>query len=59
MREEEPNLQYSIEVYDDHAIINGWLTTDILKLLVRLCGKHGFTHLTNNDGKPGFKLVKR
>ena len=52
-------LEYSIKVYDDHAIIYGWLTSDILILLVRLCKKHGFTHLTHNDGNPGFKLVKK
>jgi len=50
---------YSIEVYDTHAIISGWLTADILSLLVKLCKKHGFTHLTHNDGNPGFKLVRK
>jgi hypothetical protein len=50
--------EYSIEVYKDHAIIKGWLTSDILKLLINLCKKHGFTHLVPNDGG-GFKLVRK
>lgn len=52
-------LEYSIEVYDDHAVIYGLLSADILKILIRLCEKHGFTHLTLNDGNTGFKLVKK
>lgn len=52
-------LEYSIEVYDTHAVIDGWLTSDILILLIRLCKKHGFTHLTHNDGYAGFKLVRK
>lgn len=52
-------LKYSIEVYDDHAIIQGLLSSDILTLLTRLCRKEGFTHLTKNNEKPGFKLVKK
>lgn len=48
---------YSISVYKDHAIIKGWLTFDILTLLIRLCKKEGFTHMVPHDGI-GFKLVK-
>ena len=51
--------RYSIEVYEDHAIIRGWLTTEILTLLIGLCKKEGFTHMTNvGDGTQGFKLVR-
>ena len=52
-------LKYSLEVYEDYAIINGWLTTDMLTLIVRLCKKEGFTHLTNNGDKLGFNLVRK
>lgn len=48
--------KYSISVYEDHAIIKGWMTSDVLTLLVRLCKKEGFTHMTPFEG--GFKLVK-
>ena len=52
--------KYSIEVYEDHAIIKGWLSSDVLCLLVNLCKEEGFTHLTQiDDGSRGFKLVKR
>lgn len=50
--------QYSIEVYEDHAIIKGWLSSDVLTTLVRLCEKEGFTHIVSNDGV-GFKLVRK
>jgi hypothetical protein len=50
--------KYSIHVYEDHAIIRGWLTSDMLMLLIRLCKKEGFTHLTSNADGNGFKLVK-
>ena len=51
---------YSIEVYDDCAIIRGWLTAKVLTLLIRLCCKEGFTHMDNiGDGTQGFKLVKK
>ena len=48
--------KFSLEVYDDHAIIRGWLTSDILVLLTRLCKKYGFKYLASCDG--GFKLTK-
>ncbi len=51
-------LKYSIHVYEDHAIINGCLSSDILILLVRLCKKHGFTHLTSGESGIGFKLIR-
>lgn len=55
---EEP--KYSIHVYEDHAVIRGWLSSDILVLLVRLCRKEGFTHITHmDDGTRGFKLVRK
>ena len=51
-------LKFSIEVYEDHAIIYGMLTADILTLLIRLCKKYGYTHLAPNGDNQGFKLVK-
>lgn len=50
-------MKYSIEVYEDYAIITGWLTTDVLKLLIKLCKKEGFTHMVPHEGQ-GFKLVR-
>ena len=58
-RKEMTEPKYSIEVYEDHAIITGWLTSDILKFMIRLCKEEGFTHLVPNDGKQGFKLVRK
>lgn len=52
-------MKYSITVYEDHAIIRGWLSSDMLILLVKLCRKEGFTHLTNNPDGEGFKLVRK
>ncbi len=49
---------YEIRVYEDYAIITGWLTSDILKVLIRLCKQEGFTHLTNNPDGKGFRLIK-
>lgn len=51
--------RYSIEVYKDYAIIRGLITSEILMVLVRLCKKEGFTHMTHNDNEPGFKLVRK
>ncbi len=50
-------MKYSIEVYEDYAIIKGWLTSDVLTLLIKLFKKEGFTHMQSFDG--GFKLVKK
>lgn len=52
-------MKYSITVYEDHAIITGWLTSDVLILLIKLCKKEGFTHLTHNPHGEGFKLVRK
>lgn len=50
---------YSLEVFEDYAIIRGHLTTEMLTLLIKLCAKEGFKYLTNiGDGTPGFKLIK-
>ena len=54
---EEPASEYRLSVYKDHAIINGFVTSDVLKRLVKVCERHGFTHLVPHS-KPGFKLVK-
>lgn len=53
-------LIYSMEVYEDHAIIRGWLTSEMLILLVKFCKKEGFIYMTNiGDGTQGFKLVRK
>ncbi len=48
--------QFTLTVFDDYAIIRGWLSSDILILLVKLCKKHGFKYLSSFEG--GFKLTK-
>ena len=56
MNEETKQPNYSLEVYDDHAIIKGWLTSDMIKVLLKLCNKEGFKYFSPFTG--GFKLVK-
>lgn len=52
--------KYVIEVYEDHAVIRGWLSCEVLVALTAISKKEGFTHLVrNDDGSGGFKLVKR
>lgn len=52
-------LEYSIEVYKDHAIVRGSLTAAILIALVTLCKEEGFKYMQNiGDGTQGFKFVK-
>ncbi len=51
---EEP--EFSITVYKDHAIIMGFLTADILSMLIELCKEYGFIHMISIEN--GFKLVK-
>ena len=51
-------MKYSITVYEDHVIVTGWLTSDVLKLLIKLCNEEGFKYLTNNPDGNGFKLVR-
>jgi hypothetical protein len=51
--------KYVLAIYEDYALINGKLSSDILLLLIKLCKKEGFTHMTHrDDGKPGFKLIR-
>lgn len=54
---ENKEFRFSIEVYGDHALIKGWLTTRVLKMVTKLCREEGFTHMTMEEG--GFKLVRR
>ena len=49
-------IKFSIEIYEDYAIIRGWLTSDVLILLTKLCKKYGFKYLSSFEG--GFKLTK-
>lgn len=52
-------FEYSLKVYDTHALIEGWVTAEVFTILTNLCRDHGFTLITSNDGCPGFKLVKK
>lgn len=52
--------KYVIEVYEDHAIIRGGLTSEVLAALITISKQEGYTYLVVNcDGSGGFKLVKR
>jgi|GEM_PF-4772451 hypothetical protein len=50
-------VKYSILVYEDHAVISGLLSCEVLDVLIKLCEHEGFTHLTPNE--EGFKLVRK
>lgn len=50
--------KYSLEVFDEYALIHGSLSSDLLLLLVDLCKTEGFTHLVNDYGCKGFKLIR-
>ena len=52
----EPN--YSIEVYEEEAIIKGSLSYEILSLLLKICKKEGFHFLALSHDDKGFKLVR-
>lgn len=61
----ETKLTFSIEVFEDYAVIKGFLCIVIkgflciklLKVLLKLCKDEGFKYLVpNEDG--GFKLIK-
>lgn len=52
--------KFSIEVFEDHAMIKGWIESKTLVLLLKLCKWYGFTHLIpTDDGQQGFKLVRK
>lgn len=50
--------RYSIAVYEDYAIIKGWLSAEILCMLITLCEDEGFTNMIPHDDQ-GFKLVRK
>lgn len=52
-------MKYSIEVYEDHAIVNGFLPSDVLKFLTILLKKEGLNYVTHNGNKSGFKFVRK
>lgn len=56
MNEIKEAPKYSLEVFEDHAIIKGWITSEMLNVLIKLCRKEGFKFLAPYEG--GFKLVK-
>lgn len=50
-------MKYSINVYEDQAIISGGITDDVLMILHELAKIEGFTHLTSNPSGEGFRFV--
>lgn len=52
-------LKYSIEVYENYALIYGKITIDLLEFLIQLFKKEGFDYLTSNDANSAFKFVKK
>jgi hypothetical protein len=50
--------EYTIAIYKDYALIQGWLTCEALEIVVFLCKQHGFTHMSAPDNGVGFKLVR-
>jgi hypothetical protein len=55
---DENDLKYSIEVYENHAIIKDKLCSDALIVLINLCAQEGFTHLKCHE-EEFFKFVKK
>lgn len=51
-------MKYSIEVYEDYAVIKGGLSSETLKALLCICEDEGFKYLVPNYHDVGFKLVK-
>lgn len=52
-------LRYSIEVYDDYAVFRGEISSEIFKLIVRMCKQNGFTHLKSTEDGHGFKMIRK
>jgi hypothetical protein len=51
--------KYSLEVFEDHAVIKGIIPTPIMLLLIRICNEEGFNKVTSpDDGSKGFKFIK-
>lgn len=56
MQKVNQRIEFSLEVYEDHAIIRGLLTSDELTLLIKFCGVCGFKYISSCDS--GFKLTR-
>lgn len=52
-------FRYSIDVYEDHALIEGCLTSESLALVIKLCQEEGFDYLTSGDEHVKFKLIRK
>lgn len=52
------DFKYNIEVFKDYVCIKGKIDIWVLKYLIRLCKKEGFTHLIQPDNKT-MMLIKR
>ncbi len=52
-------LKFSVEVYEDFAIVKGTITSEMLMLIIRLCKKEGFTYFTYTDQENEFKLERK
>ncbi len=53
------DFKYSIEVYEDCALIQGCLTAESLELVIKLCQDEGFDYLTSGNEEVRFKLIKK
>ena len=51
-------MEYSIEVFDDYAVIKGSISSDVLNFLLKLCEDEGFKYMVPNYQDVGFRLVK-
>lgn len=49
---------YSIEVFDDYAIIRGRMPIDVLNNLICLCEIENFKFVVRSDDEYGLKLVR-
>ena len=56
--QEEP--QYSLEIYENHAIIRGTLNVEIYVKILEFCSQMGFRRVRKtDDGSEGIKLVRK
>ena len=50
-------MKYSIEVFEDHAIVRGKLSIDDLQLILSFFRNNGYSHISG-QGPERFKLIK-
>lgn len=54
MREE-----WQFVVYKDHAEARGFLSVDVINIIMKICKKLGFTHITSNEDGIGLKFIRK